>query len=168
MSIYTVHEPPLKAGESTPDPDRFVFVRDGFSFWAFLLAPLWMLRHRMWIVFIGYVVLFAGLQIALHLLGASGTVKVLASVLLALLVGIEGGTLRRFALGRRGWSNVGIVVGDNLEMAERRFFDSWVNRSSAKQESAALPAPPALPPSYRRAPASPDIIGLFPEPGTPR
>ena len=25
---------------------RFVFVRDGFHFWAFLLAPLWMLRHR--------------------------------------------------------------------------------------------------------------------------
>jgi len=52
MSIYTVHEPPLKAGESTPDPDRFVFVRDGFSFWAFLLAPLWMLRHRLWLVFV--------------------------------------------------------------------------------------------------------------------
>ena len=30
MSIYTVHEPPLKADESTPDPERFVFVRDGF------------------------------------------------------------------------------------------------------------------------------------------
>ena len=56
MSIYTVYEPPLRAHESAPDPERFVFVRDGFSFWAFLLAPLWMLRHRMWLVLLGYVV----------------------------------------------------------------------------------------------------------------
>ena len=52
--IYTVHEPPLKADETRADPERFVFVRDGFSFWAFLLAPLWMLRHRLWLVLLGY------------------------------------------------------------------------------------------------------------------
>ena len=67
MSIYTVHEPPLKADESTPDPDRFVFVRDGFSFWAFLLAPLWMLRHRLWLVFVGYVIVAVALQVGLRL-----------------------------------------------------------------------------------------------------
>ena len=44
MSIYTVHEPPPRANEDVPDPVRFVFVRDGFYFWAFLLSPLWMLR----------------------------------------------------------------------------------------------------------------------------
>ena len=49
MAVYTVHEPPLKRYETDADPERFVFVRDGFSFWAFLLGPLWMLRHRMWL-----------------------------------------------------------------------------------------------------------------------
>ena len=58
-AIYTVHEPPLKPDESAPDPDRFVFVRDGFSFWAFLLAPLWMLRHRLWLVLLGYLIIVA-------------------------------------------------------------------------------------------------------------
>lgn len=168
MAVYTVHAPPPARYQPSPSPEHFLLVRDGFSFGAFVLAPLWMLRHRMWVIFIGYVVLFAGLQIALHLLGASGTVKVLAGLLLAVLVGIEAGTLRRFTLGRRGWSNVGVVVGDNVEMAERRFFDSWVERSSAKQETAVLAASPPVPPSYRRTRASPDIIGLFPEPGTPR
>ena len=50
MSSYTVHEPPLRAGAAAPEPERYVFVRDGFSFWAFLFGPLWMLRHRMWLV----------------------------------------------------------------------------------------------------------------------
>src|SRR5258708_6987549 len=53
MSVYTVHEPPLPAGAAASDVERFAFVRDGFSWWAFLLAPLWMLRHRMWLVLIG-------------------------------------------------------------------------------------------------------------------
>ena len=52
MSVYTVHEPPLRAAEASPDPERFVFVRDGFYFWAFLLTPLWMLWHRLWLVLV--------------------------------------------------------------------------------------------------------------------
>jgi hypothetical protein len=168
MAVYTAHEPPLQRYESSPAPERLAFVRDGFSFWAFLFGPLWMLRHRMWLVLIGYVVVFAMLQFALHVLGASDTVKAIAGVLLDLLVGIEAGTLRRFTLDRRGWRNVGVVVGDDLEMAERRFFDSWVARASAKRETAASPSPPPASPNYRLAPASPQIIGLFPEPGTSR
>jgi Protein of unknown function (DUF2628) len=168
MAVYTVHEPPLRRYESLPAPERFAFVRDGFHFWAFVLGPLWMLRHRMWLVLIGYVVVFAALQVALHFLGVSDTIKTIGGLLLDLLIGIEAGTLRRFTLGRRGWRNVGVVVADDVEMAERRFFDSWVNGSSRKPESASPPSPPALPPTYRLAPASPDIIGLFPEPGAPR
>mgnify|MGYP003424990489 CR=1 FL=1 len=30
MAVYTIHEPPLRKGETSPDPDRFVLVRDGF------------------------------------------------------------------------------------------------------------------------------------------
>ena len=48
--------------ETAPDPERFVFVRDGFTFWAFLLAPVWMLRHRLWLVLLGYVLVMVALQ----------------------------------------------------------------------------------------------------------
>ena len=168
MSVYTVHQPPLKRYETADNPDRFVFVRDGFSFWAFLFGPLWILRHRMWLVLVGYVVLFAALQFALQILAAPDAVKAIAGLLVDLLVGIEASTLRRFSLGRRGWRNVGVVLGDNLHMAERRFFDAWVNRSSPSADTAAPPAPPAAAPSYRLAPASSGIVGLFPEAGRPR
>ena len=51
MPVYTVHEPPPRDSDDAADAaDRFVFVRDGFSFWAFLFAPLWMLWHRLWLV----------------------------------------------------------------------------------------------------------------------
>jgi len=170
MSIYTVYEPPLKAHESAPNPERFVFVRDGFSFWAFLLAPWWMLRHRMWLALTGYVILAIALSVALRLIGASTTVTIIAGALFSLLVGFEAATLRRFKLSRRGWKNVGIVVGDDLESAERRFFDAWVHKSWADQSSfdGAPRAPsPAMGVPMARRPSS-EVIGLFPQPGAPR
>ncbi len=73
-------------------------MRDGFHFWAFLLAPLWMLWHRLWLVFVGFVVVTVALQLALYALGVGGGGRLLAYALLALLVGLEAGTLRRWTL----------------------------------------------------------------------
>jgi hypothetical protein len=163
MAIYTVHEPPLKAGEARPDPERFVFVRDGFAFWAFLLAPFWMIRHRMWLVLAGYLVVGLVLQAGLLLVGAPELVMVASAVLLAMLVGFEAATLRRFTLARRRWKSAGIVVGDDLESAERRFFDAWVDGEPGRWP----PSQPLPPMSRRQQPAS-EVIGLFPHAGARR
>jgi hypothetical protein len=169
MSIYTVYEPPLRH-ESASNPERFVFVRDGFSIWAFLLAPLWMLRHRLWLALVGYVIVVVGLSLGLRAFGASATLANVVTVLVSLLVGFEAATLRRFALVRRGWRNVGIVVGDDLESAERRFFDAWMSQSrlgnpSVKAETRQSSPAPGLALARR---TSSDVIGLFPQPGAPR
>jgi hypothetical protein len=78
--------------------------------------------------------------------------------------------LRRFGLSRRGWRNVGIVVGDDLESAEWRFFDAWVNKSWADKSPSNVEPRPSSPaggvPIARRA--STEVIGLFPQPGAPR
>src|SRR5438093_8143755 len=106
MSIYTVHIPPAET--SAPNPDRFVFVRDGFSFWAFLLGPIWMLRHRMWLAFFGFVAVVAAIEFAVRRLGLSGDVGVMVGLLLAPRTGSDGGTLRRFTLARRKWEDAGV------------------------------------------------------------
>ena len=168
MPIYTVHQPRLRKYETAPDPERFAFVRDGFSFWAFLFGPLWMLRHRMWLVLIGYAIVAAMLFGGLRWAGASG-VSTFAGFLLALLVGLEAGTLRRFSLGRRGWKNLGVIVADSREAAERRFFDSWARGETLAPldpERAPLPKPAA--PAPAKGQPVPDVIGLFPQPGAHR
>jgi Protein of unknown function (DUF2628) len=170
MAIYTVHEPPQKAEGSGPEPERFVFVRDGFSFWAFLLAPLWMLRHRMWLVLVGYIVIVVAMHVGLRFVGASTGGSAFASFMLALLVGMEAGTLRRFTFGRRKWRNVGTIVGSDRETVERRFFDAWVRGETLSPMAPAVPrtVAPAMPPT-RAASAAPDVIGLFPQqPGAHR
>jgi len=170
MSIYTVHQPPLDAGAAAAEPHRFVFVRDGFSWWAFLLTPLWMLRHRLWLVLAIYLLVTAALDAGLRALGASMLTLVVASLLISVLVGLEAGTLRRFKLARRHWRNIGVVTGDDREDAERRFFDAWIRQAPARRSAAPSRAPasgsagPAAPPSS--APSG--VIGLFPEPGAQR
>jgi hypothetical protein len=169
MSVYTVHEPPLRAGADAPDVERFAFVRDGFSWWAFLFAPLWMLRHRMWLVLIGYVVVAGAIEIPVRLSGAPAIAASLIGILLGLLVGFEASTLRRFTLNRRGWKNLGVVSGDDLEDAERRFFDAWLQRTNSRSNRPHAPMPgPAVVAPNRRGPLGSDVIGLFPEPGAPR
>ena len=165
MSVYTVHEPPLRAAEALPDPERIAFVRDGFYFWAFLLPPLWMLRYGMWLVFLIYVVIAVGVENVMHYAGVGSAGLTLAELLISLLVGIEASTLRRFTLAWRGWKNIGIVSGHDIEDAERRFFNTWVGAAPGKRVE--LPPTSQTPPvaPVPRVPQTPDVIGLFPEPG---
>jgi len=166
MSIYTVHQPPLDSGAAAAEPYRFVFVRDGFSWWAFLLTPLWMLRHRLWLALAIFLLASAALDAGLRALGASVFTLILTSLLISLLAGLEAGTLRRFKLARRHWRNIGVVTGDDVEDAERRFFDVWIRQAPARHRPSppSAPAPDAAPP-----PAAPSgVIGLFPEPGAHR
>ncbi len=166
---YTVHEPRKLTGDPARDAERFEFVRDGFHFWAFLLQPLWMLWRRMWLVLLGYVILSIAINATLWAIDASGGVRLVVGFLIALLVGFEAATLRRWTL--RKWTNLGVVVGRDQEDAERRFFDAWVARGEIPKMPAA-PPPPGMPQVANLAPASParapelppDVIGLFPEP----
>src|ERR1700693_1030640 len=169
MSVYTVHETPSRAGAAVTDVERFAFVRDGFSWWAFLFAPLWMLRHRMWLVLIGYVVVAGVIEIPVRMVGGPALAASLIGILLGLLVGLEASTLRRFTLNRRGWKNLGVVSGDDLEDAERRFFDAWLQRTNSTSGAPHARTPgPAYAASSRRGPLRSDVIGLFPEPGARR
>jgi hypothetical protein len=162
MSVYTVHEPPPRKGEASTAPDRFRFVRDGFYFWAFLLGPLWLLWNRLWLVTVLYLIAVTALEAGLWALNAPNTVQFIVWFLVALLVGFEAGSLRRWTLTRRGWKNLGIVVGDDIETAERRFFAAWA--SPMPQAPAAAPSAP--PRTFRSEENR--IIGLFPQPGAPR
>ena len=169
MPTYTVHAPPPRQGETMSAPERFLFVRDGFHVWAFVLAPLWLLLHRLWLAFVIYVVGYGLIGVGLALLRASANTQFLVGLLIALLIGFEASSIWRWTLARRGWTTLGFVVGEDAELAERRFFAEW-----SKHAANASAIPPASPESkystpVRRGPPSPsDVIGLFPEPGAQR
>jgi hypothetical protein len=156
MPAFAVFEPPMRAGRpAARHTDRFVFLREKFSWAAFLFGPLWMVWRRLWLVLLLYLVVLGLIEFGLRRIGIGSEVRSIVFFLVALLVGLEAVSLRRWTLLRRGWRDRGIVIADDLDMAERRFFDSW----SADTAMSAAPQRSHSPVS------SVGVIGLFPEPG---
>src|ERR1700758_3404863 len=125
MPTYTVHEPPARNSSAASEPERFVFVRDGFYVWAFLLAPLWLVWRRQWLGLFIFLAGTFGIALAIRYAGVNVAARSFVLLLIAFLVGLEASTLRRFTLARRGWRNIGLVSGTNMEAAEQRFFNDW-------------------------------------------
>ena len=166
MAVYTVHAP--LASDLRDEAEKFVFVRDGFHTWAMLLGPFWLLWHRLWLVLLGYLVIGAAVAGMLALVGAPSNVRTLVFVLLALLMGLEAASLRRWSYSRGKWQQIDFVVGDDEEKAERRFFDRWTNADGDMHSPPSYHVPTS-PNQPRATPAgSQGIIGLFPEPGGSR
>jgi hypothetical protein len=166
MPTFTVHAPPSRNG-SAADPQRFVFVRDGFHFWAFLLAPLWLLVKQLWLVFAGYVVLIGAIEAAYYFLKLPQSSQIVIDFLINVLIGLEASTLQRWTYSRNKWATLGIVTGDDQEEAERRFFVQWAERPSDTKAAASPSSAASSPAPVSPAPRASDgeIIGLFPQPG---
>lgn len=173
MKVYTVHAPLADSTATGLAPDRVAFVRDGFHVWAFLGGPFWLLYHRLWLATIGYLVVTFGVMVAFVLLRMSGgSAEFWVFLLIALLMGFEASSLRRWTLQRRKWRQVDVVVAGSEEEAERRFFDRWAARQRdllSDQQAVDRGAPPPtrdVPGQpFSRPPEQPGILGLFPQPG---
>lgn len=164
MSVYTVHTPPGYGADVRVTPDRFVFVRDGFYFWAFALSIVWLAWHRLWLALFGYIVLMVALEIAFSVMDIGSGARFVMMFIIAVLMGLEAASLRRWTLRRRKWQQVDVVVADNQDAAERRFFDRWSAAASENGRGTASP----MPPMPRSSLVSHDILGSFPQPGVSR
>ena len=160
MTIYTVLAPPAKAGPAGPDPDRFVFVKEGFCWPALYMTTPWLVWRRMWLVLLGYLV--AAVVIISLVEWVDGPVVWLIHVLFGFLVALEANNLRRWTLERRGYRLIGVAYGANVREAEFRFFAFWV-ASPDRQPSPEPPTPVATGPAETS-----EVVGFFPMPGGQR
>jgi hypothetical protein len=158
MTVYTVFLP----GDAPSDElalERAVFVKDGFSFPAFVFGAFWLLAKRLWLAGLLLAVIAIALSVAGAVLGFPRPAAVIISLLLGLLVGFEGPSLLRRRMERRGYREAGVVSGRNLEECEQRFFAHYAPDTRSIGASAVRPAPVA-----QAAQPSP-ILGLFPTAG---
>jgi hypothetical protein len=156
MARYTVHI-------RDSDLERSVFVRDGWSWGAFLFGPFWLARHRHWISFALTMIVMLAALFAIIVVPIGGGAKAGVMFLLAVLWGLEGPSLRRFALRRAGYIETALAAGGSLEEIEGRVFTE-LTVEKPREASPASPPQVSTPgvvatPLNARVP----IIGLFPE-----
>lgn len=121
----TVHEPPEAPIDAADRAERLVFVEDGFNWFAFLLAPVWMLVHRLWLPLLAYLVVAVAMGFVLGLIGIGPVWAFLASLALNLAVAFEADSIERWTLARKGWRIVGTVNGATTRDCERRYFERY-------------------------------------------
>ncbi len=169
MAVWTVFEPEAADEARTAHQwaEGLVFVPERISWSALLLAPLVLLRHRLWLALVVYLLAQGALLAAIRLLGLDGNAGVLLLVAnVAVAVMLPG--LRHARLAARGFEEAGTVVAPKLEAAEQRYLDARLGGASlvplarprldapAGERGASSVSPPARP-------AEPAVLGLFPE-----
>ena len=151
MGIYTVH---IKGSSDEPSAfERAVFVRDGFAWWAFVFGPLWLLWHRAWLALLIWTLLQIGIGALVHMHVIPMLAQSAIELIIALALGFEGSSLRRYVLHRRGFRWVDVVQERRLVDAERRFFARQPHENNTSGTTRAVGSSAA------------PLVGLFPSAG---
>lgn len=145
MGIWTVWE--NDRFEPAVRPVQARFVKDSFSWLAFLFPPLWLIANRMWVVLLLTALVVGGIVTAVAAIDPRAAAAV--AVALMLWFGFEARALKRWALARRGWTLTGVVEGTRFRNAERRYFSARSSGKSAAGANAWTPPQAAVPPTPR-------------------
>ena len=160
MKTFLVFEP--QAGNRTPEEaERVVFLREKFSWPALVFGPLWLLWHRLWLGLVFWFAAVALIGAAVAALRLESFIAVLVLSVPSLILAFEATLLRQQKLAANGFREAGVVVAEDIETAERRFFDRWLAREKGKSQS-----PSSLPPLPQPTPSP--VIGFFPDSGAMR
>lgn len=116
MTVYSVFT------KAETDQDLPLVVREGFSWFAALLPPVFMLVHRLWLALGAYILALAALWFIARWLGpdASG----LLYLLFALWLGYSASALRHHALRHRGYRHASDVIAAGEDLAQMQALNS--------------------------------------------
>ena len=116
MRVFTVHA--RGAGEATGPKPATRLVREGFSGWAFLFGPLWLLRHGLWLALLVYLIVATAIAYLPDVWGPSATLA------MQVLFGLHARDIQRWTLRRRGFAMQGVVAGRDEEEALLRLLSA--------------------------------------------
>jgi Protein of unknown function (DUF2628) len=160
LKTFLVFEP--QAGNRTPEEaERVVFLREKFSWPGLMFGPLWLLWNRLWLGLAFWLAAMALIGAAVAALRLESFIAVLVLSVPSLILAFEATLLRQQKLAADGFRDAGVVLAEDIESAERRFFDGWLAREKGKPQS-----PSSLPPLPQPTPSP--VIGFFPDSGAMR
>jgi hypothetical protein len=154
MASFVVMGSPRDASE-----EELSFVRDGFSWLAFLFPPLWLVWHRLWVeAVVAVAVLMAAAALGrVEGLSLAGS---LLTLLVSVFVGLEGNAMRVAARERRGWEVEAVIDADDEEGAGTRYAAAAEDGEDETDDRPRI-VPSASPPGTVHG----EAVGLLLNPG---
>jgi hypothetical protein len=156
LKTYIVFEP--ENARTGDGGERAQFVLEKFSWAALFFAPLWLLVNRLWLAFVLFCAAEILIACGVYYFGFTGFGGIAALLLPPLIVAFEGAQLKRYRLRQKYYREADVVTADDLESAERRYFE--------RRKLAPAREPGSVPPAFPEKPrTATSVIGLFPERG---
>ena len=121
MKVYTTHCLPNAPREHA------LFIKDGFSWPAFLFPAIWFIIKRLWLALALYILAVAVISATASATDLSGGSVFVILLGLNLILGFEANKLNRRALAKRGFAEEGPFVGEDLEEVELKYFQSQLD-----------------------------------------
>ena len=117
MALYTIQQ----RSEDLPSGDEAVFVRQSFSWSAFLFGPFWLARYRLWLAVLMWILAYLILTVVgFRYLTPSATFWII--VALQGLLGFEASRLIEARLAAQGYRLTDVIAAANRDEAEVTYF----------------------------------------------
>ena len=155
MATVSVYQP------SGGTPDELLLAKEGPSFFALALPPVFLAWNRLWLALAAYLCIEV-LFVILARTGSSSLSAVL-SFLPGLFLFVHGRELVRNRLERQGWREIAVVSGDTEADAEIRFFNAGEAPAAAPENSAIAEIDPKPVAAILPSRPGPRPLGIFPE-----
>ena len=160
MASWYVYEPPGSLARTPAAAEKAVFIKDAFSWGAFLIPFVWLLWRRMWLVFLVWLAVTVAIAVAGTAFHIPDAVIVIFQFVFGYAFALEANALRAWTQGRKGWRLATFACGVDSVEAEYRYHGML----SAELAGAGRPPQVAI---AQRAPvgrSAEAVLGVFPEP----
>jgi len=118
MKIFSIYNHPEKS-----EPEKAVFVKEGFNIYAFAFGVLWLFYHRLWWGAFWLMALQASLQMTMKNNNFSSTSVDIILIALQFLLGIFASDIIKDRLKTKGYTLTDIAAANNQTEANMRFLD---------------------------------------------
>lgn len=115
MRIYTVY---CKHDE----PTEAVIIKEGFSHFAFFLAPIWLVMNKLWLGLVLYLIAVSILSYISSFLATPVETRLMICLIAAFYIGLEANNWKCWELRKNGYNELGILLAKNHADAERSWF----------------------------------------------
>ena len=124
MQTYTIYAP---IDENRPLIERamnYQFIKEGFSLWAALFGPLWLLAKGLWLETLAFFAAAIGLTLILQLIGFNEAAISAAMTGTTIIFGFFARDIERLHYERSGFKLISVVNGKTKDECEARYFRS--------------------------------------------
>lgn len=167
MKIFSVHHKAIDPAIILSEGLETRFVKEGISWTALFITPLWLVFHRLWLVLAAVILLYVMIGAGAEAYNLHPNLSLGLVLVINVLIALEGNSLRRWKLQRSGHKEIGVVTGQSLEHCERRFFESLLDpyKKLTQRHDIKTPSVKSALAAMRPTMQENDsVVGLFPEP----